>query len=587
MKQPEQEPNHSEERLAFLLSALGDIGQVLVERDDFHDSAKYLLRLVLGTIGISRGAIYTCSADSRILTLEVSNLSPALSSNPVVLPIPAGQLFNSDLTPLNLNGDPPTFPDDVSSILENWRSLGITLLAPLAVREHFLAVMCLGSHFLHDSYTHEDVEMIRLLSCHISLFFYSRYLLRETRTANFNLNRKILELENLFELGLSITSLRTPHELENDVVTKAASILNARYGALIELSSETPLLRASFGFQAAQSATPLELRGIPFVDPDADRNARNPNHYLVAQLMIREHLRGYLIVINKENRCGGFDCFTDEDHALLSAFANQAAVGLDNAALLQQAIEKERLEKELDVASEIQRALLPAADPIVPGLDVAGRTIPCRTVGGDFFGYARMASGKFVITVADVSGKSVPAALLVSTYHAAFLALQDQFETLANAVEMLNQIIYRATPENRFITACLLCWNPMQETMDFVIAGHESPIIFKQDGQIDFISEGGLILGMFNGISYAHQTVRLHPGDIICLYSDGITDLVNPPGDRFERVRLMECVQNHRDLPAKEILENVFKTMRFFQGTASAPDDQTLIMIKHTGQSIA
>ena len=568
----------SRDRLVLVLSALDDIGRVLADRDDIHDASRHLLRLLLGAIGISRGAIYTSDYPSTSLRLEVSTFTDLPPFIPE--PLSPGQSEGLDNGPIDLDStDNPGSPA-VEKLIQALRTDGIRLLVPLSVRNRFLGLICLGSRFMQMPYETDDIEIIRLLARHISLFFHSRALIAETRAVNFRLNRKILELENLFELGLSITSLQALDDLVTDVVIKAAAILNARYGALVDQQDGNPVVRAGFGFQPDRERLPDALRGVPYLDPHADPSSRNDRLFLAAPLICRGITRGCLLVMLKENRQGGFDCFNEEDHALLTAFANQAAVGLENADLLKQAIEKERMQKELEVASEIQHALLPVGDPAIEGIDVSGRTVPCRTVGGDFFGYGRLSDGKHLVTVADVSGKSIPASLLVSTYHAAFLALQERCEALSETATALNTIIFRATPENRFITACLACWDPIRHQLEIVVAGHDPPILIRADGSTERITEGGLILGLFSHAGYESRRLTLQPGDLIGFYSDGITDLQNASGERFGPERLIECLRDHAGKPATVICDMVFETMSWFQGNAPAPDDQTLVILK-------
>ncbi len=568
----------SRDRLVLVLSALDDIGRVLADRDDVHDASRHLLRLLLGTIGISRGAIYSAHHPSTALNLEVSTFTDLPQLIPELLT--PDESDGLDMGPIDLESYKAPDTPAVDKLIRALSVKGVRLLVPLSVRNRFLGLICLGSRFMQMPYQPDDVEIIRLLARHISLFFHARSLIAETRAANFRLNRKILELENLFELGLSITSLQILDDLVMDVVIKAAAILNARYGALVEWKDGTPVIRAGFGYQPGSEQLPDGLRGVPYLDPEIEPETRNDQLFLAAPLTCRRITRGCLLVMLKENRQGGFDCFNEEDRMLLSAFANQAAVALENADLLKQAIEKERIDKELEVASEIQRALLPVGDPTIEGIDASGRTIPCRTVGGDYFGYGRLPDGKHLVTIADVSGKSVPASLLVSTYHTAFLALQEHCEALPETTTALNQIIFRATPENRFITACLACWDPIRRRIEIVVAGHESPILIRADGSMERITEGGLILGLFSHAVYESRLVTLNPGDMIGFYSDGITDLQNTSGERFGPERLIECLRNHADMPASAVCDKVFEIMSCFQGNAPVPDDQTLVIIK-------
>ncbi|MCD4654673.1 PP2C family protein-serine/threonine phosphatase, partial [bacterium] len=260
--------------------------------------------------------------------------------------------------------------------------------------------------------------------------------------------------------------------------------------------------------------------------------------------------------------------------------ANQAAVAVENANLYNAAIEKERMDQELAVAAEIQGALLPGVFPDNPDLLVNALTIPCRTVGGDFFDFFYMPDKCYGMVIADVSGKSIPAALLVSTFHGALCAMCEFVESLEFLAERLNDLLVTATPDNKFITAAFVVWNSSTREIVTLSAGHEPLLLVRKNGDIETLGAGGLILGMIPGAKYDSQKTRLEVGDMLCMYTDGVTDRLNSAGDRYDIDRLKSILLSGKDTSPAETVQSIFRELELFAAGEPPPDDQTMVLIK-------
>jgi len=569
--------NEDIERLVFLLETIEDMGETLTESESFDSAVRYLLRMMLGSIGVSRGCIFTYQAGSELMRLKAninltekfvysfelsSDIAKRIAENP-------GPCFIENL--------PEYLAVNFDEIIKSWQTDNIRVVIPLAVKNELLGVICLGKRFMEQSFSRMDIEVLGLLTRHISLYFHSQKRLEHSRTANFELNRKILELEQLFEVGLAITSLKKLDDLLAEILTRSVAILDASFGVIWMLKDGMYYLAESFGF-STDDKIPSLLQDLN--DKTENEMQETDENCIAAPLKVRNEQLGLICVAGKEKRDGGYEKFSDVNIQLLTSLANQAAVAVENSNLLGAAIEKERMDQELRVAAEIQENLLPDSFPENPDLDIYAFTIPCRTVGGDFFDFFYNSEKHSGVVIADVSGKSVPAALLVSSFQGALRAISETTKSLEILASRLNELLVKITPDNKFITASFLVWNPATRQITTLSAGHEPVLLIRKNKEISTIGKGGLILGMIAGASYESEKTQLSPGDILCLYTDGITDRLNPDGERFGDTRLKEIMQKSENLDVSGIVQSVFSELEAFADGEPPPDDQTIILIK-------
>jgi len=570
--------DENREKLLYILSSLEDIGKTLTKTSNFKTSTRYLLRTLLGTVGISKGAIFSYQSGRGTLKLQAA--SGMKGKFPFV------KIARESVKYLATHPH-PCFVTDFEEVLDKgltgfkdyFVSRNIHVFLPLTVKNELLGVVTLGPRFMNQEYTAADLETLGLLARHISLFFRSQKLFHETKVANYNLNRKILEMEQIYDIGLSITRLNSSLELGDNILMRATSILDASYGGLWLTEKNHYAISSVFGFEL-DGPVPEMMIDFSEVSPGSNINCEENPHCLSVPVKTESADIGMLAVAGKEDRRAGYSEFTEDDFQLLTAFANQAAIALENARLHESAVEKERMDQELKVAAEIQETLLPQNPPVLETLQIATRTRPCRTIGGDFYDFLHYPDNRLCLIVADVSGKSVPAAMLVSTFHGAVHAMQKRFLEPEILASELNSLITDATPDNKFITSAFVQWDPRTESITTVSAGHDPMLLIRSDGSSELLNAGGLILGLFPYANYEKETHRLAPGDILVIYTDGITDLLNRASEQYGFDRFKELCLQCIHQSADEILESVFQTLEIFREGVSAPDDQTLMVIK-------
>lgn len=276
----------------------------------------------------------------------------------------------------------------------------------------------------------------------------------------------------------------------------------------------------------------------------------------------------------------------DKDHLkLLTGIAMQASLAIVNARLIDQVGESKRIERELEIANNIQMGLVPKEAPTVPGLSVAGVMIPAKEVGGDYYDFVQARDGRtFYIVVGDVSGKGVPAGLVMIMARCFFQALADGEETTKAIISELNHLLFKDTRRDMFMTMLVLAYDTQDQTIKWTGAGHEHLLIWRAAKQaVEELPSGGVPLGMRDGGDhFAQNTLQLEKGDQVLLYTDGVTEAVNPDGDMFDLEATAALFAKHAHSDAELVVKSVLKELQGFIGTAEQSDDITLVAFQKT-----
>ena len=270
--------------------------------------------------------------------------------------------------------------------------------------------------------------------------------------------------------------------------------------------------------------------------------------------------------------------FTEDDLRVLTALANVAAAKIENVRLLEESLEKRRMEEDMRMAAEIQTGLLPREAPGVPGWDLAGCNRPCRTVGGDYYDFA-VEDARLLLALGDVSGKGTGAALLMTVLRAAVRSHWRE-PVLADAVVRINRTVCQNVPSSKFVTFFLAALDPGTGRLDFVNAGHNPPLLVRAGGEVETLSDGGLVLGIFDNVVYEGGHVEMRPGDTLVIYSDGVTETWDPDGEEFAEERLRALAVENRTLAAEELQAAILREIERFEAGARATDDRTIVVLK-------
>ena len=272
--------------------------------------------------------------------------------------------------------------------------------------------------------------------------------------------------------------------------------------------------------------------------------------------------------------------FSSEHLDILTTLASVASIRVENASLLEERINRERMERELELATEIQQRFQPSGPPIVEGYEFQGISFSCYEIGGDYYDFIPRHDGTMLVALGDVSGKGTAAALLMSSLHAAIHGQVAAQTPLERTVTSINEYLVENTPNNRFVTLFIAELEPETGYLKYINAGHNPPLIGRADGTIEQLGSGGLPLGLMGFAEYEVGHVNLEPGDVLVVYSDGVTEANNLNEDEFGIDRLQEVVQKHVTQSASRIRDRVESALSAFTGTAAPNDDITLVIVK-------
>lgn len=267
--------------------------------------------------------------------------------------------------------------------------------------------------------------------------------------------------------------------------------------------------------------------------------------------------------------------------AALETLSAEAAIAIENARLYREALDKAKIEQELKVAAGIQQSLLPPGNHNGKFFACSAASVPCRSVGGDFFDYVDLPSGGAGFILGDVSGKGSPAALLAAAVLGMFSAEATYQSGTASPITRVNAGLFRRSIAARFLTAFYCILHP-DGRLVFTNAGHNPPILLTKQG-VRRLEAGGLVLGLFEGATFEEETITLEPGDTILTFSDGVSEAVNTAGDEFGDDRLIAAFQARQGRPLPEILEGVTGDVRRFVDGAMQSDDITMLLIRYNG----
>jgi serine phosphatase RsbU (regulator of sigma subunit) len=376
----------------------------------------------------------------------------------------------------------------------------------------------------------------------------------------FSLNQSILQLNSLIETGIEIARLSTELSPHSMALERAAGLTNASRGCVTLTSGESVLEKILF--------------------PAGPETNHSGGTYEISAEFTFGGVTYSFQLFDKESRTGPVP-FDATDRLLLDTLSRQVHAALENRFLHRQSLEKERIEQDIAVAASIQQRILPTSLPPIQGYDAAGINIPSKSVGGDYFDCIPLPDGRVALVIADVSGKGVPAALLVSSLHAYLNAYLDQSLPLLDLVRRLNSAVHRTSTDDKFITAFLGILTPSSGMLEAVNAGHCVVYWRKADGRVVELSQGGIPFGML-GIDFPYQseTVALGPGDRLLLYTDGITEAHDDQSRLYDSEgALKEFFAAQTPADAHTFITDLIADVRAFAGTAPQADDITALYL--------
>lgn len=398
------------------------------------------------------------------------------------------------------------------------------------------------------------------------------------------------QMRALIRAGRELAGNMPLAELFKLIMNLSVEAVGATRGVLMTLENNELVVQAALG-EGFRISSAVRDRVIKEKTSLLVRDARLDEAFADRMSIVQQQIRSMLAVpLQTDDRVIGLIYldsphfiheFSKDDLSLLTVMANVAAIRIEHTRLAEVEAAERLHAKELAQAAEIQRSLLPVKAPDVPGVDLAGYNAACRTVGGDYYDFLTYPDGRVGVLVGDVAGKGMPASLLMSSLQARVQVLFDDPTNLAALVTRLNRIISSNCPSNRFITFFIGVLDPKTGELVYVNAGHNPPLVAHADGSVEKLEGTGLILGILPVAVYQQKACHLDPGDVVLLFSDGVTEPVRPGTDEeFGEDRLAQVLTGLRDQDAESIIRTVNQKLEEFTEGAPPPDDITLVVAK-------
>jgi serine phosphatase RsbU (regulator of sigma subunit) len=411
-----------------------------------------------------------------------------------------------------------------------------------------------------------------------------------------------LKYRLLLELSQKISrTLELPEVLDELLLTLRSTIAYDAAGVFV-LNRRVPLApagegqliagMAQVGFDRPRPDDPMLRSGKGIVGhvirtgelvnaPDVSADAR----YVEGRARTRSELacpivseEGVIGCLNLESDRPG--AFSAADAEILHFYASAAALSIEKTLLHRQVLEKQRLEGQLKVAREVQAGLLPGAPPAVPGWDIAGLNMPTGAIGGDYFDYLPLPDGRLGLVVADVSGKGIPAALIMATFRTALRTELRRQKDVRAVAEELNRALLEPREPSRFVTAVYGILDPSTGAFRYVNCGHNPPLLVRRAGGRAMLERGGPVLGLLPEEPFETGEVVVERGDGLVLYTDGVVEPADDSDRQFGVERLETVARASLREPAAETLRAVVEATRAFSGRAQYEDDFTLVVVR-------
>lgn len=409
-------------------------------------------------------------------------------------------------------------------------------------------------------------------------------------------------LTALSQASMALISERPLSELLEFILDLAVNVVKAERGFLMLTQGgngnerEVKAVRSSSGSNSADSAITFSSTIVDKVVQEKvsilTKNAMDDPRFRAQESVIALRIRSAMCVPlwNNQNVTGIIyvdsriqeSVFTEDDLTLLSSLANVAAIKLENAQLLEEMIEKKRMEHELELAGQIQKNLLPSRAPQILGWDLTGSNAPCYTIGGDYFDFIERSTNRLAFALADVSGKGASAALMMAVLRATVHSTaQQQEDDVVSIMSHANHVMYHNSPAQSYATFFLGDLDPGSGELLYINAGHIPPILFRaQSRSIERLETGGTVVGLFEMAPYEKGRAELAPGDILVVFTDGVSESWDDKDEEFGEERLGKVVQENADLSAADLLDKILAEVDRHTKGDRPSDDRTLIIVK-------
>jgi len=503
--------------------------------------------------------------------------------------------FNVELVVTKGNFHPDNieqFKEKLNIILEDKNKI-VTIIEPSHLFLLFrmgnknFVVLYLERRAMQNSYTPEERQYIRIVCNLILSSLENAFNYQSLLNSNIELEKRNQMLLTIHELNKDLSSHLTREKLTSHLKYLIfGQLLVNKFAFVYKINGIPEQIYNNTGldfsyeflehlFELKESILCDEIRSIT-----GNFNEKNFHSKisLICPIKVQNRTTGILILCKKYNN----ENFSVEDLRFLEILGSSLGHSFENLRLIEQEIKQKQIEKELELAKTIQQKLLPRNPPEVPGVECFGLSIPAKVVGGDYFDFIPYGRRSLYFAIADVSGKGIPASLLMANVQAGLRVLTELELPLWEIVNRINQLVLVNTEPDKFVTFFLGRIDVATKTLEYINAGHNPPILYSKNfNTFRYLSKGGLILGSFDSpINFETEVVKLNPGDLIFGYTDGITECCNAAGVEYGVDNLLHFIRKKADLTPNELCQELIGEITRFSNSNEFTDDVTVFAIK-------
>ena len=471
---------------------------------------------------------------------------------------------------------------------EYFISAGFQLCIPIKYQQELLAIICLGKSILPSGNREEEKQYTSLVATITGIALKNVESIQLLTKENIQIAQRNQLLTTFFEISRDFTLFHSKERIIQLLSHNLMGQLMVSKFAVFYINNESPnneieKIKNTFNnsFANIDFNEFLDLQDIVYIDEAnlSDQTTKgliNSGVKIISPMFMHNQTKGFLLIGNKQNN----KTFTDDDKLFIKIIGNTAILSLENERLIRKEIEKQKLENELSLALDIQKKLLPNANPHIQNFDISGISLPSRFVGGDYFDFIDLPNGNLLIAIADVSGKGMPAALLMANVQAALRALAPLGLSLDILVTRLNNIVYHNTNSDKFVTFFCGELDLTNKTFRYINAGHNPPMLLR-NSEISELKTGGIILGVFDDDNmYSIGKIQLVKDDLLVLYTDGVNESSNDELEEFGTDRLQKLLIKNINSNSQHIIESIINGIDEFSNKSYYHDDITIVAIK-------
>lgn len=565
--------NTEERKSRFELRTLLETSRMLIESQEPDFVLNNLLLITMGKLLVPKGMILINKGSDHFYQVsKIKGKNTLSEDDSIQLNFPEAALEHTVLQ----GSDHP----EVTKKLDLPEG---SIFFNLRTTNHHLGFLCLGPKGTKKELTDSELEFIESLTIISSVAIANSRMFQELRLINRKLDRKVHDLHTLLELSKDFNLMVDLEEIARTFkFAMLGQMLIRTFFFVLDIEDKKSIV-ASSGLKEKPSKkefkTLFELEDVFYCKEEHDCPFLEKNDIrLVIALYFQNKKIGVVGVGAPANN----EEYGKEQVDFLQSLGNLALLTIQKTLLLEEQVEKKRMEEELNLAKTIQQGLLPSPIPKIEGFDLKATNISSRQVGGDYFDIVGTPDGGSILAIADVTGKGVPASLLMANLQSMLHALAPIDITLAEATGSINNIIYENTPPDKFIT---FFWGKISSNgklFDYVNAGHNNPLLFRKGNKDPMeLDEGGVILGAMPTMApYTSASIQLQSGDVLVLYTDGVTEAMNPQKtEEYEEERLIACLKENLHRSSQDIMDAVINDITDFSDGVQY-DDITLMVLR-------